>query len=299
MHAPRPKGRLPLAAVAAFVLIAAGFGCNVPEFTGPEEIEKLQILAIRTDPAEPRPGDEVVVTGLAANPDGTPYDGYRLWYVAGGNLTDFADVDTSDPNGIVYLQEPGGGPFTFTMPDGSDFEEAFGPYDPAGSVLTVVMVVVRGVDSIEDALAGEGTQKIGYKVMVVSDRADGERNTNPEFNHMDVVVRGALAPQAQDGAYLVETGEKVHMRAHFDNAGGDRVGYSWFSAKDTEFDIFGTEDQAWQGPNFPEGDYYVYVVCRDNYLFESADGTYRIRSSGIGLATIRIRYRDNPFSSEG
>jgi hypothetical protein len=52
-------------------------GCMAPDFSQEWMVDRTRILALRTDPAETRPGDGVTVTGLLADPDGTPT---ALWY---------------------------------------------------------------------------------------------------------------------------------------------------------------------------------------------------------------------------
>jgi hypothetical protein len=86
-----------------FLLLAA---CQQPDLSQEWQLDRLRLLAIRPEPAEPRPGDTVTFTSLAYVPDGAEWS--SVWIAcllegeAGCNfdtslLDRFADFDTMTP----------------------------------------------------------------------------------------------------------------------------------------------------------------------------------------------------------
>ena len=293
-HRPRPS-TLSLGLVAALAVVWLAGGCALPEFDRATYITKLRVLAIRAEPPEAAPGEEVAITGLAADGHGAVYDGYWLWVVLGANLMDLAtqNLDEMDigslPAGAFGIQEPGGEPFIFRVPAAAEFAEAYGPYNPAGTLLTVALMIFEDAESLEDVMEGRGQLRFAYKTLIVSERPQEQRNTNPVFVRIDVEYLGQVPEQDEDGFYLIpDRTESVRLTAHFDNIPGDRITYSWFAASEDGFEAQGGKVQFWRTAGSHQEE-YVFVVCRNNYLFEAADD-YAIRSTGIDFGYVRFRF---------
>jgi hypothetical protein len=296
----RTRFALLVAVAALCVLVSACF----PEFDPVTQIQRQRILGIKAEPPEAAPGESVTLTALVANEDGTPYQGVYLWGVLGVAGTDFAEMDPenfdpADLPGGFGIQAPGDEPYAYPIPEPDDRGEVLGiPYRPDGILLTAILVVVEGstdeAEILADLLAGgkEFTYRFAYKTLIVSDRPEGERNENPANGRIDVLRFGQVPEQDADGNYLLGRGGDANLTAVFDGADGSRVTFAWFNSTKEGFDGQGGRGKVWSLPD-DDGVYYLYVVCRNNYLFESDQG-YSARSSGMDWATVSVRVGDAP-----
>ena len=288
--------RLPIAVLSLAVALVA-FACEPPEFSAPNDIADLRILAVRADPADARPGDQVTITGLAADADGSPYDGVWGFVVLSGLEfgieTDPEDLDFGaiSPDQAGF-QLPGGEPFVYTVPDAETIEETFGYYEKRGTRLTIGALIVGGSETVDDLLSGGGEQRFALKTFIVSERPEDERNENPVFDEVIVETDREDVVLEEDGVYVVPPGVDLRLIARFDNLKGEFITYSWYSPEDPTGglgELSLDKVVQWTGRDFGTG--WVYVVCRNNHTFE-VPGGFRTRSTGLDFGYLEFRVRE-------
>jgi hypothetical protein len=260
------------AALLVGSLLLAAFGaCDIPEFPKPNILKHSRILAIKTDPREVAPGEEVTITGLAVNEDGTIYDGMIAWGVTGSISLNYGETNSmSDlPEGEYYVQMPGAADFTFTIPEGKDFEDKFGSYSSDGVVLTVVMAVG---DIENDPI-------IAFKTVVVKDEPSKE---NPIFNEIQILKEGKAVEPDEDGIYQVGDSDSLKLKliADADFPTGDIKTFHWYTHTEgiTKFNV--EKATEWALPK-KAGLYDLYCVARENSFTSFRSGDYEIQSSGV------------------
>jgi len=265
----------PVARTAALLLFAALIlspaACEFPEFDPPNIIKNTRILGIRVEPREAAPGQEVTVTALAVHDDGTPSLEPVAWMVTAsislsyGALEDIEDIEDL-PLGEMYLQPPGGAPFTFTIPEKDKFAEKYGEYFPIGTVLTIAMAYG---DPKKDPT-------IGFKSLIVMDNPSKE---NPVFNEIEIIVDGEKTEPGDDGVYLVGNVGRIKLIADVDFPTGDERTFHWYTATEgIEFNV--EKATSWRLPKEP-GLYDLYCVARENSKTTIGDGEFRIQSTGM------------------
>lgn len=189
--------------IAAVCLMVLG-GCIQTDFSQEWRIDRTRILALRTEPAEPRPGDVVTAEALLVDPNGTPT---AIWYGCDfGALcpdraalepmldTDLAALDddgreawlnTARPTGLIGL-DPYFPPVAIIPPtllDGLDAAAA-----AEGIELPIAVDVVPAGMDVSDAVLGDS-----HSVEVATKRVPVSLAPTPNHNP---VVTGILLDEA-------------------------------------------------------------------------------------------------------
>ncbi|MBZ0271961.1 hypothetical protein K8I61_07980 [bacterium] len=268
------------AAPLAVAVLAFAASCGIPEFDAPNIVESRRILAIRAEPREAAPGDTVTIEGLAVEKDGTPYVGPVAWIVTGSLDLNYGEADTPDelPAGEAYLQPPDGPPFTFTVPEGRDFVERLGEYDPAGTVLTIAMAI--------GDLNADPT--IAIKSLIVS---DAPVKQNPEFHEIRVIVEGKDVAPGEDGITPVGRAGQIKLVADVEFPTGGDATFHWYSAtRGIDFNV--EKATSWRLPK-KAGLYDLYCVARENSeTIVGKAGDIRIRSAGVDWERVTVEIAD-------
>jgi len=78
------------------VILLALLGCQSIDLAEEWDLDRLRLLAVRAEPAEPRPGDAVTFTSLAYVPGGAPWSAIWFACVAGSELGCSFDASVLD-----------------------------------------------------------------------------------------------------------------------------------------------------------------------------------------------------------
>lgn len=191
-------------------MILTLLACEQPDLTQEWDLDRLRLLAIRADPAEPAPGDVVTFSSLRYVPDGAEWASVWIACIAGGDCTldptlfdRFAEFETLTPEEqaelIAALQaagfigfEPG---LTPTWPVAAD----------ALAGLTTAELLEGTSASIQVTLTTEADTELVLKNVPVS--LATTPNSNPD-----------VATFTYDGAdagagFTVGTGEQIALEA--------------------------------------------------------------------------------------
>ncbi len=82
-----------------WLLLFALLGCDTPDFAQEWELDRLRLLAVRADPAEPRPGEHVRFTSLVHAPEAADWSAVWIACVEGD-----AEGCTLDPDLLARLE---------------------------------------------------------------------------------------------------------------------------------------------------------------------------------------------------
>ena len=256
------------------IALVLSLSCDTPDFDAPSRITSLRVLAIKSEPREAGPGDELIISGLAVNKDGTPYMVPMAWFLGGTIALSGADRSSDLPEGLTHIQMSEDDPFVLTIPMGDEFEAIFGEYNPEGTVLTIGM----GIGDLEDPT-------LSIKTMMVRDNNSFE---NPVFHGIDFMVEGRYVLPDEEGIYDVGNTKAIKVIANVDFPTGDDKTFHWYTATKglKEF----TVDKAveWSLPK-DQGVYDIYCVARENTGTEFGDGEYNVKSAGVDWNSARIR----------
>ncbi len=266
-----------IAAAAIIAVMIFSISCDTPEFDPPNRIKSLRILAVKSEPREVSPGEEVIISGLAVNEDGTIYTGPIAWVLGStGALTgaERSEASEEDVEGVMHIQMTEDDPFVYTMPTGGEFDEKFEEYNADGTVLTIGM----GIGDLDNPI-------MSIKSLMVRDNTSFE---NPVFVGLDFLVEGRYVLPDEDGVFNVGNTEAVKVTANVDFPTGDEKTFHWFTATKglKEF----TVDKAieWKLPK-ESGIYDIYCVARENTGTQFGDGDYNVKSAGVDWGAARIR----------
>lgn len=258
-------------------------GCDEPDFDLPWTINDFRILAIKADPAEAAPGDKVTITGLAVNEDGTKFE--DLWvFILMSGLDFNADSDSEDVESGAYreeqigYQERGAEAFVYTIPSPEKIKELYGYYNPEGTIITIGAGAALGAETVDDFEDGKGELDFAFKTFIISERPESERNTNPVFQEILVDQFGFEGAKGKDGHVLFNGNRDWRMVAKFDNLDENAAMYSWYAVGGASFEAR-SKVVEYNSCSSEKVD-FVYVVARNNYLFESPLG-FATRSTGL------------------
>lgn len=281
-------------------LILTLMACTTTELSEGWQIDRLRVLAVAADPAEPRPGDTVTFRSLVVSPDPVATTIWFACLTSPGEygcevdpaLLEGLDPETLTPEDIEALYDAGfiGAepylPPTWVVPetalDGlSDAERLEGL-----TALVNVSAIPEGDDLTEEDL------ELAFKRVPVSEA------TTPNHNptHLGVRVDGVDIPEGT--TVSLDKGQPYDIELVFDTSSieeyafvnGDGVEetrveepyFTWFTTDgsfDRTFDLYPYTDVTYYAPEAPVSDSgTVWVVVRD-------------RRGGMDWATLPVRYR--------
>lgn len=84
-------------------LLWAFLACTPPDFAEEWQLDRLRLLAIRADPAEPKPGDIVTFTSLAYIPDEAEWSG--VWFACMDGDTEGCTLDPALTDQLEHADE--------------------------------------------------------------------------------------------------------------------------------------------------------------------------------------------------
>ena len=218
--APHPEGMRPRFAVSSFrasailFLTSLVFSCR-PDFGERESfVDRAQVLAVRIDPPEAKPGELVTATLLVASPAGPIESPPASWAFCATPklLTENGSVSAAClAAGVVAIGE-GDGAVSSTLPPTGCFD--FGPEtqsaevrprdaDVTGGYFLPIRARVRAVSGAEPITAF-GFARLGCNLpnapadAVVAFRAHYKSNVNPALLPVEARLDGATTPLALD-----------------------------------------------------------------------------------------------------
>ena len=282
------------------MLILTLTACTTTELSEGWQIDRLRVLAVAADPAEPRPGDTVTFRSLVVSPDPVAT---TIWFACLTSPDDYGcdvdpelleglDPETLTPEDIDALYEAGfiGAepylPPTWVVPDtaldGLEAEERL----EGLTALVNVSAVPEG-----DALTEEDLE-LAFKRVPVSEATTP--NNNPR--HLGIRVDGVDIPV--DTTVSLDKGQPYEVELVYDTSSieeyvfvnGDGVEetrveepyFTWFTTDgsfDRTFDLYPYTDVTFYAPDAPVADTgTLWVVVRD-------------RRGGMDWATLPVRYR--------
>jgi hypothetical protein len=216
--------------LAVLPVIAAGFATGVPsckpDFGERESlVDRTQIVAVRIDPPEGKPGETVTTSLLVVSPSGPIASPPTSWAFCATPklLTENGAVSAAClANGVVPIGEARGG-VSAALPMSGCFD--FGPETQSAEVRPRDADVTGGFFlPIRARIAGDGAQSpiaFGFVRLVCNlanapadlatqFRAQYQRNKNPTLLPIDLHLDGASTPAALDA---IPRGARVVLRA--------------------------------------------------------------------------------------
>ncbi|MEL6345004.1 MAG: hypothetical protein AAFV53_17935 [Myxococcota bacterium] len=278
------RASLPLRLAVMSVTTLSVTGCTTSELSQPWQLDRLRVLGVQAEPAEPRPGDTVQFSSLVYIPADEPIDGI-LWFAClpesaddfGCVLeTDIAALDAEDPenNDFETLAELGIIGFEPLVPPvWVTPEDALDGFDEQAAQEGVSALV--NVAAFPEGAEEQTDLEISFKRVPIS--LAPTPNENPEL--VDVTIDGAS--WNLDEVFVTNTGrahtlEPILSEAsietyQFTTSEGvveDRVEEPYFSfyveagSVDQAFSLYPFNSIEWTAPDDPfEG--LVVVTVRD------------------------------------
>lgn len=282
------------------MLILTLIACTTTELSEGWQIDRLRVLAVAAEPAEPRPGDTVTFRSLVVSPDPVAT---TIWFACLTSPGDYGcevdpelleglDPESLTPEDIDALYEAGfiGAepylPPTWVVPetalDGlTDAERLEGL-----TALVNVSAIPEGEDLTEEDV------ELAFKRVPVSEATTP--NNNPR--HLGLRVDGVDIPPGT--IVSLDKGQPYDVELVFDASSieeyafvnGDGVEetrveepyFTWFTTDgtfDRTFDLYPYTDVTFYAPDQPLADTgSLWVVVRD-------------RRGGMDWATLPVRYR--------
>ncbi len=284
------------------MLLFSAAACTTVELSQSWQIDRLRVLAVAAEPAEPRPGDNVTFRSLVVSPD-VPVAA-TIWFaclLAEGDygcdvdpalLDGLSSAEDLDPAGLEALTEAGliGAepywPPTWTVPTDA-LDELTEAERIEGLTAMVNLTAIPEGDAVDEA-----DLELAYKRVPVSEAATP--NHNPELLGIQVDGRDiadgttvtvdvgqpyTLTVQLADGA--------VESYTFIDDAGAvetrdEEPYFSWYLQEgsfDQTYDLYPSLEATWYAPETPASDEgTIWVVARD-------------RRGGMGWSSLSVRYR--------
>jgi hypothetical protein len=281
------------------------FSCYQIEVSQPWEIDRLRILAVASEPAEPKPGDTVSFSSLVLSPD-DPVAAV-IWFACttGGEFgcdtsalseLDFSDPENLDPQVLLDAGLIGAEPYlppSWVVP--ADFLDALSEEERLEGA--AAMISLTAIPESAAAASGEELQDINlvesaYKRVPVS--LAPTPNHNPKLAGIQVDTLPAVAPgttlylePAQTYELTVVLSEdSLESYIYHNNEGVDEERieepyFTWY-AQEGSFDqtavLYPTLTVKYTTPAAPDFDApSIWVVVRD-------------RRGGMGWLEVPIRY---------
>ncbi len=275
------------------VLLLTLSGCTTQELSSSWEIDRLRILAVRAEPAEPAPGDTVSFEGLVISPEaelemvmwigclGSDLDVFGC-EIDASILDDLGDLDpdtmTTEELMELYqaLQEAGlmgVEPYlspSFTVPedilDGLTDEQR----NEGLSLFVQVTAIPQGA-------SGQDDMELGLKRVPVSDAATP--NHNPIIQHLlidgvevgpETVVQVEPGQSYEIDPVLADDAIETYRYQGVDGAWEDRVEEPYFGifvdggSTDAVNTLYPYSAFEWTAPREPEGtEQSVWIIVQD------------------------------------
>ena len=228
-------GREASTRLALLALVAVGLGpaCKPNVGRAPSLIVGPEILAVRANPAEAKPGDSVTYDLLVVSSDGTVAGVTASWDVC---ITPKPPAESNSVAAACAEAPPGDTQgATFTAPVPTDACTLFGPIAPApkpgqppyrprdpdstGGYYLPVRAVVAGLGT--RALTAFELERItcnlvGASSLVIQDyNARHQPNANPKIAGLDVVTASSAHVSFSDGPITVRSGAEIAFQAAF------------------------------------------------------------------------------------
>lgn len=276
--------------------------CTTSELSESWEIDRLRILAVAAEPAEPRPGDTVTFSSLVVSPDGPV--AATVWFAClGEGYEDFGcdidpallegmdsgEISAEDLEALYAAGFIGANPFlppVWNVP--TDALDGLSPEERLEGRTAIVNVtaIPEGENLDDDDL------ELAFKRVPVSEA------TTPNHNPViaSVTVDGVEVPPGTTvsvdrgqpytvGISLTDDSVEPYVYVGADGTAEDREEepyLSWYTREgsfDRTFDLWPYNDAIWYAPEAPaEETGGIWVVVRD-------------RRGGMAWAALPVRYR--------
>jgi hypothetical protein len=282
------------------MLLLALIACTTSELSESWEIDRLRVLAVAAEPAEPRPGDTVTFTSLVVSPDLEL--AATVWFACLTGGDDYGcnidpalleDLDpTGDPEDLEALLEAGLiGAEPYLPPVWTVPETALDGLDTAARLEGVTAIV--NVTAIPDLPAPtEDNLELAYKRVPISEATTPNHNPVITALRVDgvVVEPGTTVSLDRGQPYTLEvelSGDSIETYSYVNQDGvtEERVEepyFTWYTRAgsfDRTFDLWPYTDVVHYAPDSPQdGVAGIWVVVRD-------------RRGGMAWSTLDIRYR--------
>jgi hypothetical protein len=283
------------------MLLLTLFACTTTELSQSWQIDRLRVLAVAADPAEPRPGDTVTFSSLVVSPDTAI--AATIWFAClGGDdygctvdpdlLAGLEGGDDISPEELDALYAAGFiGAEPFLPPVWNVPADALDALTPAerleGLTALVNVTAVPEGDDID-----ESDVELAYKRVPVSEATTP--NHNPVVTGItvdgEVIPEGTTVTLDRGEPYTIAAtlaDDAVETYAFVNDAGEtesrtEEPYLSWYLEEgtfDQEYGLYPYLDTTYYVPTDPVKDTgTLWVVVRD-------------RRGGMGWATLPIRYR--------
>jgi hypothetical protein len=205
--------------------LLATLACG-PDFDPASVVNRLRVLAIRSEPAAVAPGEDVTLEPLVADPFG---DGRTLEYewapcasIAGEKLTVLAPEDCADAEDLLVLSTDA--TLTYTLPEEAAKLKSFVDLiSGSGTLLLPVRLIVRPAPTNDDKAKTTEIERAIAQVAIVF---EGEPNQNPSLEGLtvdglvsleddavllsaqDVIVRADWSAESVESYQVVAQGTK-------------------------------------------------------------------------------------------
>ncbi|MDP2311199.1 MAG: hypothetical protein Q8P18_34580 [Pseudomonadota bacterium] len=288
-----------------FALLTPMLGCTTTELSESWRIDRLRVLGVAAEPAEPRPGDRVTFTSLVVSPDVAVAS--TVWFacLVGGDdfgcSIDESLLDTLDPSGELSPDDLealyaagfiGAEPYlppVWNVP--LDALDALAPEDRLEGLTAIVNVTAIPEPSSEGEELDESDLELAYKRVPVSEAVSPNRNPIIAAIALDGVEipEGTVASIDRGQPYTITVAlsdESVETYPFVNKEGVEETRteepYLTWYAEAGEFDqtndLWPYFEAIYYPPDDAAPDAKVWVVVRD-------------RRGGMAWTALALRYR--------
>ena len=277
----------------ATALSGALSGCGESQLSSSWEIDRLRILAVRAEPAEPSPGELVTFESLTVHPEND--DLITVWFACllenassfgCEGLDDTADTGGDIPEGLIGF-EPDWAP-TY-VPDETALEGLTEEEKVEGRNILLTLAAFENTEEVdfEDENAELATKRVP-----VSENPDPNKNPNiasMQFDGVELPSGGVVQVDANRTytitPILAEDAVQTYTYVTSDGVSEERVEEPYFTFYTDGGTLFGSSslypysDTSWEAPSAETGEEIrIWAVVRD-------------RRGGMGWWTQRVQIR--------
>ncbi len=282
------------------MLILSLLACTTTELSESWEIDRLRVLAVAAEPAEPRPGDTVTFRSLVVSPDAPV--AATIWFACltgGGDYgcevdESLLDLDPAElgPEDLEALYEAGFiGAEPYLPPVWQVPADALDGLSPEERLEGLTAIInVTAVPDVEDPT--EDDLELAYKRVPVSEATTPNHNPVVVSIAVDgvVVEPGTVVSLDRGQPYTFEVAlsdDSVEAYEFVNGAGEvetreEEPYFTWYAQDgtfDRTFDLWPYTDTEYYAPEDPKADTAgIWVVVRD-------------RRGGMAWTSLDVRYR--------
>lgn len=283
------------------LLILTMLACTTEELSQSWQIDRLRVLGVAAEPAEPRPGDTVTFSSLVVSPDAPV--AATVWFACLGGDADFGcevdealleglDPETMSAEDLEALYEAGFiGAEPFLPPVWTVPEDALDALTPEARLEGLTAIVnVTAIPDVESPATED--LELAFKRVPVSEATTPNRN--PIVTGVTVdgarIEPGTVVSLDRGEPYTIAvelSGDSVETYTYVKDDGTaeertEEPYFTWYAQDgsfDRTFDLWPYTDVVHYAPEAPTAeDASLWVVVRD-------------RRGGMAWATLSVRYR--------